>query len=233
MRRIIVLLATGLLLFVGTGSAQAHPWADWYGQRWRTGTFEGVDQDQTVDWRFVNNFCCGTFRDSVQSGSTKWNAVSGVSMTFHFESSQDDYGGLSWDDCPANYQADRVGIGDFGDAGWSLNEPLAVTKLCPFADATDKAYNFRIKFNEDTPWYKDNGDPSNGQWDAISVAAHEFGHATGRTIGGDGSGHFLESSTYCPADSGRHTMCPSTFDGTSWQRSLEAHDIDTFQNAYP
>jgi hypothetical protein len=105
--------------------------------------------------------------------------------------------------------------------------------MCVFSTATEKAYNFRIAFNQDAPWYKDNGNPPSGDYDTISVAAHEFGHATGRLKGGDGDGHFTEASTYCPVSSARHTMCPSTYDGTSWQRSLETHDSDTFQNAYP
>lgn len=69
------------------------------------------------------------------------------------------------------------------------------------------------------------------------AAAHEFGHAAGRLRGGpDGNGHFGEGWDVCPGASnlgGRHTMCPSIFDGTPYARSLAAHDKDSHQNAYP
>jgi hypothetical protein len=107
MRRLIIVgIALGVLF--ATAAVSAHPWDDWYSSRWRTGTYEGVNQDQTVDWRFVDNFTGPTWRDSVQAGSAKWNAEN-TPMTFHFESAQSDYNGLSWDSCPSNYQADRVG----------------------------------------------------------------------------------------------------------------------------
>src|SRR5262245_12567707 len=89
MRRATTIVLMGAVLVMGANSATAHPWSDWYSSRWRTGVFGGVDQDQTVDWRFVDNFCWATFRDSVQTGSTKWNAES-TPMTFHFESAQSD-----------------------------------------------------------------------------------------------------------------------------------------------
>lgn len=133
-----------------------------------------------------------------------------------------------------------MGQGDFGAAGWSLSEALAKTATCVWSTAPDTLHSFKIKLNEDAPLYSGDDDPPLDKWDMESIMAHEFGHATGRDrspSGNGADGHFAESSTYCPGSGSsefgsRHTMCPSIFDGTRMQRSLEQHDRDIFQNAY-
>lgn len=64
-----------------------------------------------------------------------------------------------------------------------------------------------------------------------STAAHEWGHWTG-WFGPDGA-HYAEDGDECPSNSSRHTMCPRLPDGTTYMRSLESHDIHTFNDAYP
>jgi hypothetical protein len=49
---------------------------------------------------------------------------------------------------------------------------------------------------------------------------------------GDTHGHFAESDAVCPEDANRHTMCPSIILGTIWQRTLEAHDAEEFDEVY-
>jgi hypothetical protein len=68
--------------------------------------------------------------------------------------------------------------------------------------------------------------------DFEGVAAHEAGHTTG-FWGMYADCHFDPNGDYCPFTSARHTMCPSQEDGSASFRSLEEHDIHTFQNAYP
>ena len=217
------------------GIALGHSWGDWFKGRWRSEVINGVNNDRVPQWRFVDNYPMDGSRGVTHNGAQDWNGVS--AMAFDLDASKADYSSLQWDttDCAEfQYQEDKVGWGNFGDAGWHTSEPLAVTKT--FGWWSDGAmYNFRIKGNNDVPWYVGTGEVPSNKWDLWGVMTHEFGHATGRTIGGsENDGHFSEGSSYCPSDyTARHTMCPTLDPGRKGQRYLEAHDLDTVQNAYP
>ena len=234
----LLTLAAALFSCLMTAVAiSAHPANEWYGAKWKSGTLDGVAMDKDVDWRFVDNFPIGdNSRARTRDGASQWSSR-GTSLTFNFQWNEPDYDALDWGVCSDHYQRDKVGWGDFGDAGYSLSEPLAVVSTCVFSSDRTVLWSFKMKVNNDAPWYTGTGDVPNNRSDMWSVMSHEFGHAGGRIKGGDGSGHFEEWWDVCP-DPGsgngwdRHTMCPSVFEGTNMMRSLEQHDVDTFQGAY-
>jgi hypothetical protein len=232
--------ATLLSTIVAVLGASAHPSADWYGHQWTADVEGGINTDKTVDWRFVNNFPTGNNqRNRVNDAAGVWNSLAG-SMTFHHQDSQPDYSGLGWGDpCPSNpvqsdYQVDKIGWQDIGSTGWHSSEPLGQEYHCVI-NGTAILF-FRVRLNKDAPWGWDaNNPPASGRWDGQGLAEHELGHAGGRDKGGDGYGHFTQSSNECPGASNltdRHTMCPTEFDGSNYARSLETHDRDTFNNTY-
>jgi hypothetical protein len=115
---------------------------------------------------------------------------------------------------------------------------LAVTVTCTL-DRTagpNQMHSFQIVFDSRELWHFDPSlPPAPLSVDLWAVAAHEFGHATGRINGGPGGdGHFPEQSRLCPgvASAARHTMCPSYDLVGVAMRTLERHDIDAFRRAY-
>lgn len=236
---LIVVFVAGLMGAVAASLASpsinsAHQASEWYSSKWTAGTQQGIDTDQVVDWRFVNNFPDGSgFRNRVKDGAAEWNELA-PSMRFAYESGAPDANGLGWDDpCPAptqgNYQADKVGWQEISGSA------AAQTYFCPI-DGNSLLY-FRTRFDKDLNWFGGTGDPNSNELDIWSYSAHEFGHAGGRSKGGDGDGHFPETSQLCPGPSSpefsdRHTMCGGAYYGTRNERSLEEHDKDVFRNAY-
>jgi hypothetical protein len=233
-RRLVVLTVTCAALLLPTAVA-AHPWADWHIHRWTTTVIGGIQTDRNVDWRFVDNVPSGDgTRARIRDAAARWSNV-GTSLSFNFGSNE--AAGLGWGTCPNSYQDDRVGWTNIGSSGFSHSEPLGQAQNCHFSSNTNAAWSFKIRFNKDAPWYTGTGTPPSDRYDLWSLAMHEFGHVTGRYKGGDGNGHFRESSDYCPGPksssfSWRHTMCPSIYIGKTNQRTLETHDKDVLQNAY-
>lgn len=213
---------------------EAHLASEYYGFFWTTGSQDGIATDQSAEWRFTDNFPSGQgLQNRVKNGAMAWNELP---PDMSFPESNGTVNGLNWDvQCPfpptqSAYQDNRV--------GWQSipgNEALAQAQYCGINETT--LLNFRIRFDRDRNWYGGTDTPAPSEYDMWSVAGHEFGHAGGRAKGGDGDGHFLQTSPLCPdVDSQhfdeRHTMCPSTPRGTRVQRSLEEHDRDVFRNAY-
>lgn len=227
---VLTLLVVAVLVLPATG-ASAHVWSDWYGARWATGTVGGVNNDRTVQWKFVDDFPAGVNgRDAGRAGASTWNGR--TTMDFDFESGE--WENLSWGECSTDYQNDKVGWEEISGSGYSAGEPLAQASLCTWSSDASVLKSFKIRVNSDVSWYTSSGTsvPSN-QLDLESTMAHEFGHATGRSQGGDGSGHFVQTGIYCDSStmSYYHTMC-NAISGTYGRRSLEEHDIDTFEDAY-
>lgn len=246
------------IVVLGSTALADHPPSDWYEFKWREGTktvtksdgtTNTITMDKSVDWDFVDNFPQGNARDSVRAAAYEWSKQN-ATMKFNFLEPHDDWSELSWNDnCPTprsqyGYQRDKVGWAVIGAAGYQEStDALAITDYCTFgADGTNTLYSFRIKVNKDAPWFYSGGNaednPPDGKFDLESAIAHEFGHATGRSRGGDGSGHFLEGWAVCPDkydtdEALRHTMCPGVQDGRKSMRSLEEHDRSTFNQAYP
>ena len=139
----------------------------------------------------------------------------------------------------------KIGWGNFGAEGFQADtDALASVRHCTFNEYGQYAlYSFRVKINDDARWFftgenaEDN--PPDNTWDLESAMAHEFGHATGRSEGGPGDdGHFGDGWDVCPDkyesnEAYRHTMCPTVQDGRKVMRSLEWHEISSFNQAYP
>lgn len=237
-RRVRGILAViwGAVALLGSASVGAHTASDWYPAKWVN--------DKNVNWKFASGFPTGTApRARVKNGAAKWNQLN-QTMGFVFDSGAD-YASFSALTCPNTEQKDAVHWGTIDGPGTGA----ALATVCTFADAigppgsNTSLHSFQLKFDSAENWFtSDSGTPGSNQPDMESLAAHEFGHATGRsrteggtqTAGGDGKGHFVNSSEYCTptTEANHHTMCTSTPLGTTWDRSLNTHDIDTFQNAY-
>lgn len=83
-----------------------------------------------------------------------------------------------------------------------------------------------LVFDNDQGWYVGTGDAPNWQIDLWSVAAHEVGHASGFT------GHWDQAAGICQPGPQHHTMCPSTYIGTEWDRTTEIHEETAFFARY-
>jgi len=238
--RTSIALLLGLFLasgIVGLGlSASAHTASDWYGKKWGNGNL-------TPKWRFADDVpktCC--YRDRIQNGKAEWNQL-GEPMSFDFAAGQPDFPAFPFLSCPklsdgsANKEKNAMHWsyldGKFGFAG--------ETYVCSFYDVNegnpDYIANFQMRFDSGESWYTGTGTPScpnvdSCQTDLWSVATHEFGHATGRTKGGDGLGHFGENWSVCADVADKHSMCPWDFANYTRGRSLELHDKDSFRSAY-
>lgn len=216
-------------------SAQAHSGADWYPAKWPSA-------DRVVNWRFVEPFPSGGgWRERVRNGASEWNSVSGSTMSF--KNDTPDYASFSGTTCSSTAQKNAMHWGTIDGAGG-----IAAAEIhCTFLDANGPPgsnttiHDFQLKWDSAENYYTGTDSPGSNQLDVWSIAAHEFGHATGRgatfggvlTNGGDGHGHFLNSNdTLCPSGSNRHTMCQSYILGSKMFRSLETHDKDAFQDAY-
>lgn len=69
--------------------------------------------------------------------------------------------------------------------------------------------------------------------DIQGPATHEFGHATGRETGGAGMGHFDDDWAVCDdTEAAHHTMCQSVIVNVWWDRTLNDHDKDVFDDKY-
>ncbi|MDQ3983449.1 MAG: hypothetical protein M3271_12285, partial [Actinomycetota bacterium] len=82
-------------------------------------------------------------------------------------------------------------------------------------------------------WYTGADPPGNNDTDIQAPATHEWGHATGREVGGVGSGHFGNGWDVCAGtEAAHHTMCESVYTNVWWDRTLNDHDKDVFDGKY-
>ncbi len=236
-------------------SATAHTAGTWYEGKWRTGTINGVVEDQVVDWRFVDNVPKNGQRAAIKRGASDWNGEGGTAhpaaMRFHYQSAQPDYNKLettgfctqSTVDDQSQYQRNKVGWKSFGGDSNTTNEstgrpePLADAPTCLLTDSNGNKhlFVFKVRVNKDYPYYRGTDSVPSDKYDLWAVAAHEFGHATGFLDKNDG--HWPESWGVCPGIDDaqtmyRHTMCPTLIRGHKAQRNLAEHDLHTFLNWY-
>ena len=85
---------------------------------------------------------------------------------------------------------------------------------------------FVMYLNSTEKWYSGTADAPADRTDVWSIATHEFGHGTGFV------GHFPRGGSLCGNSSAQQTMCQPYFQGTERQRTLESHDVHTFNGAY-
>lgn len=236
----LAMIALVAAMFAGAFVASAHTASTWYGPKWGSNHLN-------PKWRFANDVPTGTWlRDRIKDGAGHWN-YQGQPMSFNFEQNQSDYSAFPFMSCPKN--ADGTPNAEKDAIHWGyLDGPLGTAGqayVCSFANAggtdSNSIANFQIRFDSGENWYtNDTGTPSCAststcQTDLESVATHEFGHATGRVKGGDGFGHFTSGNDgwICNNNADQHhTMCKSGIANTTYDRTLNTHDKDTFDNAY-
>jgi hypothetical protein len=105
---------------------------------------------------------------------------------------------------------------------------LAATQVCRSGNCPGPGCQITrgmIHFDTSKPWYTGVGDAPATKYDLWSVSTHEFGHVTGFGMN-EAPDHF--TGTICP----EQTMCGAASFGSENQRTLDTHDIHTFQGAY-
>jgi hypothetical protein len=217
--------------------ADAHSVSGFYHGRWMS--------DVTVGYRFASNFPTG-YRTAASNAVLTWNAV-GEPLQFFRRTGNTPNGTPDSNNFDAvNKKCNEVAP----QSNHFLYRPLLapydkypmLTQICPPTSPSGTPKQIRwlaviVNSAIPTPWSTDNT-PAPTQNDFQSFFTHEMGHAAGSTwgpeaAGGDKLGHFSNTdAAVCPSSSARNTMCTSLWTGTTWARTLEAHDIHTFQAAY-
>ena len=209
-RRVLVaLVALGAVAAVGV-PARAHTASNFFNTaKWVT--------DKSVNYSFTPSGApTPEWRARNIEAANTWNAL-GQSMTF---TPAPDMGDFDPYVCPTVDQKNGIHRRRIDGSGGTL----ARTMTCWYSN---KALStFQLVYDDGDSWYLGTGTPARGQADLLSVAVHELGHATGF------SKHLSAGSAICAVESTQHTMCPSHLFGSTWQRSLEKHDIHTFGAAY-
>jgi hypothetical protein len=207
--------------------ASAHPHDEYYNAHWGQGALEGG-----IDWRFASDFPSGDgIRERIKDAAARWNNQN-QSLMFDYEASQPDYDAFPFASCPPLDKPEKNAI------HWGEVDPgIGVTSLCTFAEAggesTATYHSFQIKMDSTVDWYTGADAPGYNDTDIQAPATHEFGHATGREVGGAGMGHFDKDWDVCAGtEQAHHTMCPTVFTNTWWDRTLNDHDKDVFDGKY-
>lgn len=141
------------------------------------------------------------WEDAVWNGAKQWNQVT----PSDFKWTAKDSGG------------NDITLGAVDGSGGTL----AVTTTSCFLGVMLEA---DIEFDNAESWYKGTGAPGAGQFDAFSVAAHEFGHALGLD-------HTNLSCSGVP--SSKPTMCPSVAATETFMRTLHSDDKAGLNDMYP
>ncbi len=221
-----------MMTLVAVLPASAHPDGTFYsiGRKWPPNANE--------TWYIDNNVPAGAFRDRIVNGVSAWdNGAGGAGPNFV-------YGGVTTssvtdilDFCERGYSAVFVRENLGSALGGGPNSALGFTPSCynasvggTFAVSFTMNLERTAEFGTGTGWYTGTGNPPENRWDLWSIVAHETGHATGFI------GHFA-NATLCPGTpqpATTETMCggnPALVD-TIMLRTLEAHDLHTYANAY-
>lgn len=217
-----LVLALSVAVALPPLAAQAHEADSYYDLYWFTDPV-GLDSPRELPWAFSPTFE-DEAKDDAIAATEAWNEHAGRLVFRHVGEVARDPGP---DSCPLD-PIDDVHVarrgpldGPSADGGGIL----AIAALCA-VPGTQIAQHFTVTYDRDEPWFFGDGLPARGEFDLQGILAHEFGHATGW------GRHFEENTgTECLLAQ-RHTMCSTVSPGTLDPRSLEPHDIDTFEDAY-
>jgi hypothetical protein len=94
-------------------------------------------------------------------------------MSFNWQSG--DLNAVDYNDCPDDPDKSGVHWKAIDGPGATIGQ----TRFCEYASDPTSIKTFQIKFDKDESWYLGTGTPASSALDLWSVAAHEFGHATG------------------------------------------------------
>lgn len=207
------IVALAVFLIASTSAAGAHTSSTYYfgSREWfpsrNVNYYFHTSLPNTSDWR-----------NSIRAGDGVWDALGGTTEPDFFSQtvSSSGYscaGGAGSGRSAVHYGAIDGATGILGVTTWCI--PSGEYYL----DA------FRILYDSAEVWYSGSGDAPPDQRDVRSVSAHEFGHATGFY------GHFT-ASDLCGDVGTDQTMCGYYTPGTERFRTLETHDVHTFEGAY-
>ena len=211
-RKLTLGIALGLVLGATTASL-AHP-----GYYWYPGTWTNASQPL----RPHNGFPTGAMLDRVVDAMGTLNNVSGTgnqTINVAFPTSGKGF----QNDCNHYDQGENVLYERVLSGG-----TRAVTHHC--VNFTTGVIKWsQVSFDADSPWYTGSSTavPSL-KYDVQSVATHELLHFNGFGLGS--SGHFTGNECDDPINTGCGEGSFTT--GYAYWRTLEPHDIHTFQDAY-
>lgn len=214
--RAAALPVIAVLMMTGATSAAAHDVATKVPQRWV--------EDANLSWAFTSGFPDTTsYRNRVRDGLQPW-ASAATPLTWQenpeFSATYDPYLG-----CPSSKGRNGIFWRSDVDNYASVDDALAAVFKCskPSGEIWSASMVFDSTADGTHGWYAGTGTPGPGQYDLWQVATHEWGHVMGLN-------HFAAGSSEC--SSPKHTMCPSSGLQETALRSLESHDIHTFESAY-
>lgn len=218
----VACLATLMAASALTSSiATAHDGVTYFPSKWK--------RDSSVEWTFVDTFPSGSGqRNRIKDADGPWNAQG---QTMYFVKSSGDVPNY-----PANRNCDNLGYqqnafhwdynGIDGQFGFAM-----LTYVCRFTSDTSEMKAFNTRIDSDEVWHFDSSTPPPSYaTDLQAHATHELGHAAG-FAGPYSSGHFWKDGKPC-TDKPKQTMCPEISYGKAYWRSLESHDIHTFDYRY-
>lgn len=216
-------------------TAHAHPPGNWYGEEWATARLPAILFDDGASYPTGQSW-----RDRAVDAQTEWIDTDGGATLFNIFI--DGSTSFDWGECPSAND-DREGIlsrtSIDGEGG-----TLAESGAC--FTSSGRIYLAHIRVDTAEPFYTGTGDPpaDNATPDLWGVLTHEFGHATPGWTDAAPKKHFNAADTpqLCEDINATdyHTMCKvyrySDGDhparGRRW-RTLEEHDLHTFDDFYP
>lgn len=213
-RRTACLILAALVSGAALGSSvasDAHSTSTFYPIKWSSDRTYGLGYLEPQ----VNT---GDAHSSIHSGAAQWSAVSGAWLDFTFSGNINPM--VIWGGSVCSQ------IGDVWVISRDLSSLGYVGNTTNCGNGTNLTKSM-VQFHDGPSgyWYVAAGTPGGSQYDLRSLASHEFGHSMGF------SGHFSSTDSTC-TQSPIHTMCSGAALGSTYKRSLEVHEKDTFAAAY-
>ncbi len=202
-----------------TSTASAHQASNYFTTEWKN--------DTSIKWAFTHDFEDAVPLNGEQAVHSEFMDWGALPPQIGFDKvathKPEENAGVCKE---VNYEDNFVRWGAIDGKEGSV---LAYEVGCLFGDDHSRRFSSDIVFDKDENWHYDSStSPTDNEYDMAGVASHEIGHFLGF------AGHFdaTEPVPICE-NSPKHTMCRTVPSGTTYQRTLEEHDVHTFDNAYP